>query len=114
MGAVRLQSPEAVAALASLAQEHRLAAFRELVAAGPDGRSAGALAERLGIPASSLSFHLVQLARSGLVSSERRSRHIIYRADFATMNALLAYLLDNCCSGAACEVEIQTLRSACK
>jgi DNA-binding transcriptional ArsR family regulator len=97
-----MQGSSAVIALGALAQEHRLAVFRLLVQAGGDGLPAGAIAEALGIPGSSLSFHLAQLNRSGLIQKQRRSRSLIYRADFAAMNDLIAYLLENCCSGAAC------------
>ena len=97
-----MKAPEAVTALSALAQEHRLALFRLLVQAGPDGLAAGALAERLGIPNSSLSFHLAGLSRAGLVSQQRQSRSIIYRADYGRMNELLAYLMENCCAGAEC------------
>jgi ArsR family transcriptional regulator len=86
--------------LSALAQEHRLALFRLLVQAGEEGLAAGAIAERLGIPNSSLSFHLAQLARAGLVRQERRHRSILYRADYAAMNGLVAYLMENCCGGA--------------
>ena len=92
----------AIRALGALAQEHRLALFRLLVQAGEDGLAAGAIAERLSIPNSSLSFHLAQLSRAGLVRQERRHRSIIYRADYASMNGLVAYLMENCCGGAAC------------
>lgn len=91
-----------VRALGALAQEHRLATFRLLVEAGPDGLAAGALADRLDVPASSLSFHLSQLAKAGLVSQRRQSRSIIYAADFAAMNTLIAYLTENCCQGTPC------------
>ena len=97
-----MESPQAVAALSALAQEHRLALFRLLVQAGANGLAAGALAERLGIPNSSLSFHLAGLSRAGLIVQERQGRSLIYRADFARMNALLAYLMENCCAGADC------------
>ena len=97
-----MKAPDAVTALSALAQEHRLALFRLLVQAGPEGMPAGALAERLGVPNSSLSFHLAGLSRAGLVSQQRQSRSIIYRADFARMNDLLAYLMENCCAGARC------------
>jgi DNA-binding transcriptional ArsR family regulator len=90
----------AIAALGALAQEHRLALFRLLVQAGEDGLAAGAIAKRLGIPNSSLSFHLAQLARAGLVKQERRHRSILYRADYGAMTALLSYLTENCCGGA--------------
>ncbi|MEY4160475.1 MAG: hypothetical protein RLZZ136_1096 [Pseudomonadota bacterium] len=91
-----------IRALGALAQEHRLAAYRLLVQAGPEGMPAGALAERLGVPASSMSFHLAQLAHAGLVSQRRQSRSIIYAADYAAMNGLMAYLTENCCGGADC------------
>lgn len=91
-----------VRALGALAQEHRLAVYRLLVQAGPDGMAAGALAEALGVPASSMSFHLAQLAHAGLVSQRRQSRSIIYSADYEAMNALMAYMTENCCAGVAC------------
>ena len=91
-----------IRALGALAQEHRLAAFRLLVQAGPDGLPAGAIADDLGLPASSMSFHLAQLANAGLVSQHRQSRSIIYAVDFTAMNGLLAYLTENCCGGASC------------
>lgn len=95
--------PQAVIrALGALAQDHRLAAFRLLVQAGPDGLAAGILAERLGLPASSMSFHLAQLANAGLVNQRRRSRSVIYAADYAAMNGLMGYLTENCCAGSAC------------
>lgn len=97
-----MDSPAAVAALGALAQEHRLALFRLLVQAGEQGMAAGAIAEALGVPNSSLSFHLAQLSRAGLLAQERRHRSLIYRADFGAMNALLAYLMENCCAGSGC------------
>ena len=93
---------EAVVALGALAQEHRLALFRLLVQAGADGLPAGAVAEALAIPNSSLSFHLAQLRRAGLARQERRGRSLIYSADYEAMNALVAYLMENCCGGASC------------
>src|ERR1700685_3248072 len=86
-----------IAALAALAHEHRLTAFRLLVEAGPNGLSAGLVAERLGIPPSSLTFHLQQLFRAELITQRRLSRQLIYATNFGTMNALLAYLTENCC-----------------
>jgi ArsR family transcriptional regulator len=88
-----------VTALGALAQAHRLALFRLLVQAGEDGLAAGTIAQRLGIPNSSLSFHLAQLARAGLVQQERRHRSILYRADYRAMTALVSYLTENCCGG---------------
>ena len=97
-----MDSPAAIAALSALAHEHRLALFRLLVSAGEDGMAAGAIAGALGVPNSSLSFHLAQLSGAGLIRQERRHRSLIYRADFAAMNALVGYLMENCCAGAAC------------
>lgn len=91
-----------IRALGALAQEHRLAVYRLLVQAGPDGMPAGALAEAVGVPASSMSFHLAQLAQAGLVSQRRRSRSIIYAANYPAMNGLMNYLTENCCGGVPC------------
>ncbi|HZU90693.1 MAG TPA: metalloregulator ArsR/SmtB family transcription factor [Stellaceae bacterium] len=87
----------AIAALGALAQETRLDLFRLLVACGPQGLSAGIIAERLGVQPSSLSFHLAQLAHAGLVAPRRSGRQIIYSAEYGAMNELLAYLTENCC-----------------
>ena len=95
-------APQAVKALAALAQVQRLGAFRALVVAGPEGLTPGSLAEHLGIAANALSFHLKELSHAGLVSAEPRGRNLIYRADFSHMNALLAYLTEHCCGGRAC------------
>lgn len=97
-----------IRALSALAQEHRLDAFRLLVQAGEDGMAAGALADRLGVAPSSMSFHLAQLATAGLVNQRREGRSIIYAADYRAMNALMDYLTDNCCSGAPCEADRST------
>lgn len=96
-----MDAQHTITALAALAQEHRLQAFRFLVQQGADGAAAGAIAEHLCIPASSLSFHLAQLERAGLVVRVRKSRSLIYSADFAAMTALVGYLTENCCGGAA-------------
>ena len=100
-----MDSAAAVGALGALAQDYRLALFRLLVQAGDEGMAAGAIAEALGVPNSSLSFHLAQLTRAGLIKQERQSRSLIYTADYAAMNALLGYLTENCCAGAACAPE---------
>ncbi len=97
-----LGSADVIAALAALAQEHRLAAFRLLVEAGPDGVSAGDLADRLAVPRSSLSFHLNQMMQAGLIVQRRESRSLIYSADFAAMAALVGFLTENCCRGSGC------------
>ena len=98
----QMHSPTVVNALSALAQEHRLALFRLLVQAGEQGMSAGAIAEALGVPNSSLSFHLASLTKAGLIQQERRSRSLIYSADYAAMNDLVGYLMENCCGGAEC------------
>jgi ArsR family transcriptional regulator, arsenate/arsenite/antimonite-responsive transcriptional repressor len=97
-----LDSHAIVNALSALAQEHRLALFRLLVQAGEQGMPAGAIAEALGIPGSSLSFHLAQLTKAGLIRQQRQSRSLIYSADYAAMNGLVGYLMKNCCGGAEC------------
>jgi DNA-binding transcriptional ArsR family regulator len=97
-----MDATTAVTALSALAQEHRLALFRLLVQAGDEGMPAGAIAEALGVPNSSLSFHLSQLHKAGLVQQERQHRSIIYRAHYAAMNELVSYLMENCCAGASC------------
>jgi DNA-binding transcriptional ArsR family regulator len=91
-----------VGALAALAQETRLAIYRLLVAAGPNGLAAGVIAERLAVAPSSLSFHLAQLTHAGLTHPRRMSRSLIYAADFSAMDGLVAYLTENCCGGQAC------------
>ena len=106
--------PLAVAALAALAHEHRLAAYRLLVQAGPDGLPAGVIAERLGVPPSSLTFHLQQLLHAGLVSQRRASRQVIYAMLPAPMNALLGFLAENCCGGTASCTPVCTPASAAK
>ena len=97
-----MRSSHAIDALGALAQEHRLALFRLLVQAGQDGMPAGALASALSVPNSSLSFHLAQLHRAGLIEQRREGRSLIYSANYAAMNKLVGYLMENCCSGADC------------
>jgi ArsR family transcriptional regulator, arsenate/arsenite/antimonite-responsive transcriptional repressor len=94
-----MEKENAIAALAALAQENRLDAFRLLVQAGPSGMAAGAVAAALHVPANTLSFHFDRLRNAGLVKVERRSRSLIYSARYETMNALLGYLTENCCQG---------------
>lgn len=100
-----MEAGTAITALSALAQEHRLTLFRLLVQAGDRGLPAGAIANALGVPNSSLSFHLSQLHRAGLVLQERQHRSIIYRANYPAMNALVGYLMENCCAGAGCGVD---------
>lgn len=97
-----MQNTEAIAALAALAQESRLAVFRLLVQAGPEGMAATRIAERLGIPPSSLSFHLKELTHAGLVTPTKAGRSLIYAASFGTMNELIDFLTENCCGGNPC------------
>jgi DNA-binding transcriptional ArsR family regulator len=92
----------AVTKLGALAQENRLDVFRLLVEAGPSGLPAGAIGEQLGLPGPTLSFHLAQLKQAGLVAARREGRSLIYAADFSAMNALLAFLTENCCGGRVC------------
>jgi ArsR family transcriptional regulator len=91
---------DAVAALAALAQDNRLAVFRLLVGAGPDGMPAGEIADALDLAPNTLTFHFDRLRMAGLVSVRREGRSMIYAARYETMNALLSYLTDNCCRGA--------------
>lgn len=97
-----MKAGTAIEALGALAQEHRLALFRLLVQAGDKGLAAGAIADKLGVPNSSLSFHLAQLRKAGLILQERQHRSLIYRANYPAMNALVGYLMENCCAGADC------------
>jgi ArsR family transcriptional regulator len=92
----------AVTALNALSHDSRLAAFRALVQAGPDGLPVGELRERLGLPAATLTAHLNVLRAAGLLADERQGRSIRVRAAYGQMNALIAYLTENCCAGADC------------
>jgi DNA-binding transcriptional ArsR family regulator len=94
-----MDKTDAVAALAALAQESRLDVFRLLVQAGAEGMAPGQMAERLGLPGATLSFHLNQLRHAGLVAFRREGRSLIYAADYGSMNDLLGYLTENCCRG---------------
>ncbi|NCP12253.1 MAG: helix-turn-helix transcriptional regulator [Sphingomonadales bacterium] len=105
-----MKPDQAITALSALAQEQRLALFRQLVQVGPEGMAAGALADLLGVPNSSLSFHLAQLTGAGLIRQRRAGRSLIYSADFGAMTALIDFLLDNCCEGAACAPVVRSAR----
>ncbi len=94
-----MKSSAAVIALEALAQESRLGIFRLLVAGGPDGLPAGVIADRMRLPAPTLSFHLSQLKNAGLIACRRDGRSLIYSASFAAMNGLVAFLTENCCGG---------------
>ena len=92
-----METKQVIGALSALAHETRLQAYRMLVQQGPEGIPAGVIAERLGIPPSSLTFHLQQLLHAGLVTQRRLSRQNIYAADYAAMNGVIGYLTENCC-----------------
>ena len=97
-----MESIAVVKALAALAQASRLELFRALVVAGAPGMTPGALSESLGVAPNTLSFHLKELLHADLVTQERAGRNLIYRAQFDQMNAVLAYLTQNCCQGQPC------------
>ena len=94
-----MKAAKTVDALGALAHEHRLAIYRLLVEKGPEGMSAGGIAERIGLVPSSLTFHVQSLQRAGLITQRRVSRQLFYSADFAAMNELVDYLTKNCCGG---------------
>lgn len=97
-----MESKIAVQALSALAQDSRLEVYRLLVQAGPEGLAASELAERLGIPANTLSFHLKTLSHAGLVDARQEGRFIYYSTNYEQMNALLGFLTENCCGGRSC------------
>lgn len=105
-----MESEIALAKLSALAQETRLAIFRRLVRAGPSGESAGAIAEALATPAPTLSFHLKELERAGLITQRRESRSLIYAAHYDGMRALLSFLMEDCCAGRPeiCNFQMET------
>ena len=107
-----METKQAIQSLSALAQESRLSIFRLLVQAGPAGMAAGAIGEALDLPPATLSFHLASLTRAGLAQSRQDGRFIIYNADYAGMNALVGFLTENCCQGAACETPTRTRRRA--
>jgi DNA-binding transcriptional ArsR family regulator len=112
-----MKTPKVVEALGALAHEHRLAIYRLLVQRGPDGLPAGTIGERVGLQPSSLTFHLQNLQRAGLIAQRRESRQLFYSADFEVMNGLVGYLTENCCgnSEAVCAtscVPAQSVKAA--
>ncbi len=110
-----MESQQAIESLAALAQETRLAIYRLLVQAGPEGLAAGAIAEKLVVAPATLSFHLKELARAGLVTSRTASRFIYYAASIERMAALMTYLTENCCGGqpGECLAPMETALSRC-
>jgi ArsR family transcriptional regulator len=105
---------QAVDKLAALAQESRLRIFRLLVEAGEEGMNATAIAEALDLAPATLSFHVAQLARAGLVNARQESRFIFYSTNFAAMDDLIAYLAKNCCQGQSCLPKTAAVNSAAK
>ncbi len=109
-----MEENDAIESLAALAQTMRLRVFRALVGAGPQGMTPGALSAMLDVPASTLSFHLKELARAGLVSQERDGRNLIYRPSLERMNALISYLTDHCCQGQSCAAVSGSASTHCR
>lgn len=99
-----MNEDQVIKSLAALAHPVRLRVFRALVVAGAEGLTPSVLAEQLGVASTALSFHLKELMNAGLVTQERMSRNLIYRADFGQMGAVLSYLTENCCAGAGCDL----------
>jgi ArsR family transcriptional regulator, arsenate/arsenite/antimonite-responsive transcriptional repressor len=108
-----MESTDVIKALAALAQPLRLQVFRALVVVGDAGLTPGAIHEALGVAPATLSFHLKELVNAGLVTQERAGRNLFYRAAFGQMNAVLAYLTENCCQGAGCAVDGPAMSCAC-
>lgn len=111
-----MDDKDVVAALAALAQDSRLAVYRLLVQAGPEGLAATKIADQLAIPPSSLSFHLKELTHAALVTQTKAGRSLIYAANFAAMNGLVGFLTENCCGGNTCSpvrVPTCTTEGAC-
>src|ERR1700722_17148924 len=111
-----MKKQDVIDALGALAHEHRLEVYRLLVERGPHGLAAGAIAQRIGLVPSSLTFHVQALQRAGLITQRRLSRQLFYAADFGTMNALVGYLTENCCGetsvcGPTCEPAAKTRKS---
>ena len=108
-----MDEEDVVKSLGALAQPVRLQVFRALVVTGGGGLTPGVMAEALGIPQNTLSFHLKELANAGLVVQERSSRNIVYRAAYDHMNALLGYLTENCCQSAGCVIDSSSASCKC-
>jgi len=107
-----METKAVVQAFGALAQESRLGIYRLLVAAGPHGMAAGTIAEKLDLPSATLSFHLKELSRAGLVRSRQEGRFVIYSANFDTMVGLVSFLTENCCGGKSCVPECQPALTA--
>ncbi len=109
-----METLDAAERLAALGHESRLAIFRLLVEAGPQGVYASAIGEQLGMAPATLSFHLAHLSRVGLIRGERASRFIHYSADYAAMDELIAFLTDDCCQGGACLPKTQAANTVAR
>jgi ArsR family transcriptional regulator, arsenate/arsenite/antimonite-responsive transcriptional repressor len=101
-----MKTPDVIEALGALAHEHRLAIYRLLVQRGPEGLPAGVIGQRMGILPSSLTFHLQNLQRAGLIAQRRESRQLFYSVDFSVMNGLVGYLTENCCGNGNVECAV--------
>lgn len=101
-----MEKERTLTCLAALSQETRLDIFRLLVERGPGGLAAGEIGARFGLPAATLSFHLKELRRAGLITCRRAGRSLIYAADYGAMNGLIAYLTENCCRGGCVETPV--------
>jgi DNA-binding transcriptional ArsR family regulator len=110
-----MESEAAILSLAALAQATRLDVFRLLVKHEPDGRPAGELARNLAVPQNTMSAHLAILSRAGLITSERRSRSIVYRANLAALQKLMLFMIQNCCNGSPelCAPLMASLQPCC-
>jgi DNA-binding transcriptional ArsR family regulator len=108
-----MEAKYVIKALAALAQPNRLQIFRSLVVKGSDGLTPALIAEELGMPANTLSFHLKELMNADLITQERSGRHLIYRAQYDRMNAVMSYLSKNCCQGEVCEVSPDDICKTC-
>ncbi|KQS90525.1 MULTISPECIES: ArsR/SmtB family transcription factor [unclassified Rhizobium] len=94
-----MEERQALSAFGALSQDTRLRIVRTLVIAGPEGLAAGSVAEKVGVSATNVSFHLKALEQAGLVSQQRASRSIIYTASYDTLGALVRFLMEDCCAG---------------
>lgn len=108
-----MEEENVIKALSALAHPVRLKVFRALVVSGPTGLTPGVMQEGLGIPGTTLSFHLKELANAGLVSIERSSRNMVYRAAYDQMSAVIGYLTKNCCQGADCAIPESAAACSC-
>lgn len=109
-----MKTAAAIESLSALAHEHRLAIYRLLVQRGPEGLPAGVIGDRVGLVPSSLTFHLQNLRRAGLITQRRESRQLFYSVDFSVMNGLVGYLTENCCgnSDSACSPSCTPVQAA--